>query len=65
MAMVPLALELGEGAAQWGAMAKAVIGGLLASTFLTLIVVPTMYTLFARKELKHGDRLVAADGGES
>ena len=30
-------------------MAKAVIGGLLASTFLTLFVVPTMYTLFASK----------------
>ena len=52
MAMLPLALELGEGSAGWGGMAKAVIGGLFASTFLTLMVVPTMYTLFARKTLK-------------
>jgi HAE1 family hydrophobic/amphiphilic exporter-1 len=52
MAMTPLALEIGEGSAGWGAMAKAIIGGLLAATVLTLIVVPTMYTLFARKHLK-------------
>jgi HAE1 family hydrophobic/amphiphilic exporter-1 len=56
MAMTPLALEIGEGSAGWGAMAKAVIGGLLAATVLTLVVVPTMYTLFARKHLKHMDK---------
>jgi HAE1 family hydrophobic/amphiphilic exporter-1 len=55
MAMVPLALEIGEGAEGWGGMAKAVIGGLLVSTFLTLFVVPTMYTFFARKKLKFED----------
>jgi HAE1 family hydrophobic/amphiphilic exporter-1 len=48
-AMLPLALEIGEGAAGWGGMAKAVIGGLMAATFLTLFVVPVMYTVFARK----------------
>ena len=49
LAMVPLALEIGEGSAGWGGMAKAVIGGLLVATLLTLFVVPTAYTLFARK----------------
>ena len=49
LAMTPLALEIGEGAAGWGGLAKSVIGGLFAATFLTLFVVPTMYTLFARK----------------
>jgi len=49
LAMTPLALEIGEGSAGWGGMAKAVIGGLIVSTALTLFVVPTMYTLFARK----------------
>jgi len=49
LAMTPLALEIGEGAEGWSGMAKAVIGGLLVSTLLTLFVVPTMYTLFARK----------------
>jgi HAE1 family hydrophobic/amphiphilic exporter-1 len=49
LAMTPLALELGEGSANWSGLAKAVIGGLLAATFFTLFVVPTVYTLFAKK----------------
>ncbi|HQP36746.1 MAG TPA: efflux RND transporter permease subunit, partial [Polyangiaceae bacterium] len=49
LAMVPLALGIGEGSAGWEGMAKAVIGGLTFATFLTLFVVPTMYTVFARK----------------
>ena len=42
--MVPLALEIGEGAGFRAPMARAVIGGLISSTFLTLIVVPVVYT---------------------
>jgi HAE1 family hydrophobic/amphiphilic exporter-1 len=59
LAMVPLALEIGEGSAGWAGMAKAVIGGLLVSTALTLFVVPVMYTLFAssRQEVKARERL--------
>jgi HAE1 family hydrophobic/amphiphilic exporter-1 len=53
MAMVPLALEIGEGSEGWAGMAKSVIGGLIVSTLLTLFVVPTMYTVFARRKLKH------------
>ncbi|MBW2700556.1 MAG: efflux RND transporter permease subunit, partial [Deltaproteobacteria bacterium] len=64
MAMMPLALEFGEGSAGWGGMAKAVIGGLFASTFLTLFVVPTMYTLFARKTMKERPECSAL-GGEA
>lgn len=43
--MLPLALELGKGAELRAPMARAVIGGLLTSTFLTLIVVPIAYTI--------------------
>jgi len=50
--MIPLALEIGEGAESWSGLARAVIGGLLSATLLTLLVVPTMYTVFARKEVK-------------
>lgn len=42
--MLPLGLGLGEGAEQRAPMAHAVIGGVLASTFLTLLVVPVVYT---------------------
>ncbi|HMA20480.1 MAG TPA: efflux RND transporter permease subunit, partial [Gemmatimonadaceae bacterium] len=43
--MLPLALALGAGAEQRAPMARAVIGGLITSTLLTLLVVPVMYTL--------------------
>jgi len=42
--MLPLAFELGSGAEFRAPMARAVIGGLITSTLLTLIVVPVVYT---------------------
>ncbi|HEX5581668.1 MAG TPA: efflux RND transporter permease subunit, partial [Gemmatimonadaceae bacterium] len=44
--MLPLAAALGEGAEQRAPMGRAVIGGLITSTVLTLFVVPVVYTLF-------------------
>src|SRR4030042_1656201 len=41
--MLPLALALGPGGEMRAPMARAVIGGLLTSTFLTLLVVPVVY----------------------
>ncbi len=46
--MLPLALGLGEGGAQRAPMAHAVIGGLISSTLLTLVLVPTLYTMVER-----------------
>ena len=43
--MLPIALALGEGGGFRAPMARAVIGGLITSTMLTLIVVPVVYTL--------------------
>jgi HAE1 family hydrophobic/amphiphilic exporter-1 len=43
--MIPSALGLGEGGAFRAPMAIAVIGGLLASTFLSLIFVPAAFTI--------------------
>ncbi len=43
LSMTPLALEIGEGAEGWSPMARVVIGGLLASTALTLLVIPVLY----------------------
>ncbi|MEI7816399.1 MAG: efflux RND transporter permease subunit, partial [Desulfuromonadales bacterium] len=43
--MMPLFLALGAGAEGRAPMARAVVGGLLTSTLLTLLVVPVMYTL--------------------
>jgi HAE1 family hydrophobic/amphiphilic exporter-1 len=46
LALVPLALGLGEGGEAQAPMARAVIGGLLTSTLITLVFVPTIYSLF-------------------
>ena len=43
--MLPLALALGQGAEMRAPMARAVIGGLITSTLLTLVVVPVVYTV--------------------
>ncbi|MDP2658042.1 MAG: efflux RND transporter permease subunit, partial [Candidatus Deferrimicrobium sp.] len=43
--MLPLALGIGAGAEMRAPMARAVVGGLITSTFLTLLVVPVVYTL--------------------
>ncbi|KAF0217882.1 MAG: hydrophobic/amphiphilic exporter-1 (mainly G- bacteria) HAE1 [Geobacteraceae bacterium] len=42
--MMPLFLAIGAGAEMRAPMARAVVGGLLTSTLLTLLVVPVMYT---------------------
>ena len=48
LALVPLALGLGEGADAQAPLARAVIGGLVASTLITLVIVPAVYTLIHR-----------------
>ena len=42
--MLPLFLAIGAGAEMRAPMARAVVGGLMTSTLLTLLVVPVMYT---------------------
>ena len=42
--MLPLALGWGEGGDTWAGLGRVVMGGLISATFLTLIIVPTMYT---------------------
>jgi multidrug efflux pump subunit AcrB len=46
LALIPLALGFTEGALIAAELATVVIGGLLTSTFLTLIIVPVAYSLF-------------------
>jgi len=42
--MMPLALGLGEGGETQAPMGRAIIGGVITSTLLTLVVVPVLYT---------------------
>jgi HAE1 family hydrophobic/amphiphilic exporter-1 len=46
LGLVPMALAIGEGSELQAPLARVVIGGLAASTLITLVFVPTMYTLF-------------------
>ena len=54
LGIMPLALGLGEGAKSRVAMGIAVVGGMVFSTFLTLFVVPAIYT-FISSETKKAD----------
>ncbi len=48
LALLPMALGMGEGAEIRTPMALTVIAGLTSATFLTLIVIPTVYSLVDR-----------------
>ena len=49
-ALIPMALGWGAGAELWAPMARTVIGGLSVSMIFTLILVPSLYTIFAGKK---------------
>ena len=49
LGLLPMALGLGEGAEIRTPMALTVITGLVSSTFLTLVVIPTVYSLVDRR----------------
>jgi len=66
--MLPLALGLGEGGENQAPMGRAIIGGVITSTLLTLIVVPVIYTYLdgvhewrrRRREARDPSRVAAA-----
>ncbi len=50
--MMPLALALDEGGELQAPMGRAIIGGVITSTLLTLIVVPVLYSYLVRERKK-------------
>jgi len=71
--MIPVALGLGEGADFRAPLGRAVIGGVITSTVLTLIVIPTVYEIldqwrerllarFGRRAVVHSPTPVAEPG---
>jgi hydrophobic/amphiphilic exporter-1 (mainly G- bacteria), HAE1 family len=46
LALLPLALGIGEGADAQAPLARVVLGGLAASTVITLFLIPVMYAVF-------------------
>jgi multidrug efflux pump len=57
----PLALGIGEGAQSRVAMGISVIGGMVFSTFLTLFVVPAVYTYISSESKKNNNNESKAD----
>ena len=55
LALLPLAFGIGEGADAQAPLARAVLGGLAASTLITLVLIPAVYSLF------HPDRVALPD----
>ncbi|NIM59052.1 MAG: MMPL family transporter [Candidatus Aminicenantes bacterium] len=49
MALLPLALGLSAGGSAQAPLARAVIGGLISSTLITLVIVPVVYSIFEAK----------------
>ena len=46
LGLVPMSLGIGEGSELQAPLARVVIGGLTTSLLITLVLVPTVYTLF-------------------
>lgn len=62
LGLIPLALGIGEGTEINQPMGITVIGGLISSTFLTLYVIPVVYSFFDR-DFRRRNRMVATPDG--
>ena len=60
---VPLALAHGAGAESRVQIGWVIVGGMSLGTLLTVFVVPTMYTLFARKEVPGANKKEVREHG--
>jgi CzcA family heavy metal efflux pump len=56
LGMLPMALALGSGSEQNAPLGRAVIGGLMAATLMTLFVVPAVYSIFSRSLMGKHER---------
>ncbi|MDH5684119.1 MAG: efflux RND transporter permease subunit, partial [candidate division WOR-3 bacterium] len=57
--LLPLALKIGEGSELWSPLGRAVIGGMIVSTFLTLVFIPVLYTSFEKGAEKRRQKRLA------
>ena len=65
LGMVPMAIGTGVGSEMWRPMGTAVIGGLTMSTPMTLLFVPTMYTIFALTGIRRTRKKMAKEHAKS
>ncbi len=64
LGILPIALALGAGSESRVSMGIAVIGGLIFSTFLTLLIVPAVYSYLSRSTATVSNVTEAAEPGE-
>ncbi|ODU07225.1 MAG: nodulation protein NolG [Rubrivivax sp. SCN 71-131] len=62
--MLPLALAFNEGGELQAPMGRAIIGGILTSTLLTLVVVPVLYSYLVRDAAPRADAASAAGASD-
>ena len=56
VALMPMAFGRGQGSEIWNPLGLTVIGGLLVSTLITLVLVPTLYSVFGTHAKRRGRR---------
>ncbi|HXV64860.1 MAG TPA: efflux RND transporter permease subunit [Vicinamibacteria bacterium] len=64
LAMIPMALGIGEGAEVQAPMARVVIGGLTVSTLITLVLIPTLYTTVEERVAEEQEETEPSAGAE-
>lgn len=62
LALIPLALGLGEGAEIQQPLAITVIGGMISATFLTLVLIPVVYSFFDKDTRHLNKKYMTPDG---
>ena len=62
LGLVPMSLGIGEGAEVQAPMARVVIGGMLTSTLITLLFIPTIYTIIEERGEKEPATEPLAEG---
>ncbi len=62
LGMVPMILSRGEGAATWKPMAATIVGGLTFSMLVTLVLVPTLYSLVHSRRARRQEQAAAEKG---
>ncbi len=57
LGMLPMAVGTGEGSEMWRSLGMVVCWGLSVSTIVTLVLIPTVYCVFAtRQEKRHKNK---------
>jgi hydrophobic/amphiphilic exporter-1 (mainly G- bacteria), HAE1 family len=55
LGLIPMAIGAGEGGEAQAPLARAVVGGMLSSTLITLLVIPVVYSIFEERLGKRED----------